>query len=138
MRCRAWNAGAGQWEGGGEDDFDALHRSWWGKDDFVEGGAVVLLRLLGLGGQPESNLWARYGRVARIGGRAAERGVVILRLREERARDWCAHEQVHVELVRDFRGVLAAVNHAWKDQIACMDDRAQGALGDMLGRARLK
>ena len=109
MRCRAWNAGAGQWEGGDEDDFDALHRSWWGKDDFVEGGAVVLLRLLGLGGQPESNLWARYGRVARIGGRAAERGVVILRLREERARDWCAHEQVHVELVRDFRGVLAAV-----------------------------
>ena len=65
----------GRWEGGDEDDFEALHRSWWGRDDFVEGGSVVLLRPLGLGGQPESNLWVRYGRVAeRAGG--ARRSVV--------------------------------------------------------------
>ena len=139
MRCRAWNAGVGRWEGGDEDDFEALHRSWWCRDDFVDGGSVVLLRSLGLGGQPESNLWVRYGRVAeRAGGRAGERGVVILRLREERARDWCAHEQVHVELVRDFRGVLSAVSHAWKQRIACLESKVQGVLGEMLGRAHVE
>ena len=62
--------------------------------------------------------------------------MVILRLREERARDWCAHEQVHVELVRDLRVVLSAVSRAVR--IACVGARVQGVLGDMLGRAHVE
>ena len=138
MRCRVWNAGAGQWEGGDEDDFEALHRSSWGRDDFVDGGSVVLLRPFGLGGQPESKLWARYGRVVRAVWRAAERDVVIVRLQEERARDWCAHEEVHVELSRDFRSVLSVVSRVWKDRMACLEATVRGVLGDMLGRAHVQ
>ena len=134
MRCRAWNEEAEQWEGGDEDDFDALHRMRWSREDFVEGSAVMLLRPLGLGGEPGSKLWARYGRVAALTrGQAEERGVVILRLREERSREWCAHEQVHVAFLDRLFRPMSAVCIAWRDWVACLAGSVYDVLGRMLG-----
>ena len=113
MRCRVRNRDTGKWEGGDADDFEALHRIWRGKEDFAEGGAVVLLRPSGEGGdEPGENLWARYGRVARAGGHEEERGAVILRVREEQSQDWCAHEQVHVRFWEESPGHQA--NARWR------------------------
>ena len=133
MRCRVWNEGIGIWEGD-EDDFLALHGSWWSRGDFVEGGAVVLLRPLGLAGVPGSGLWARYGRVAeRAGGRQEERGTVIVRLREEKSRGWCAHEQVHVAFSGERFRAASATSRVWRSWLTDLDTCVYGVLGRMLG-----
>ena len=77
MRCRVWKEESRRWEGD-EDDFDALHQTWWGRNAYVEGGAVIMLRRLGEGGEPGAGLWARYGRVAE-GVREDDGGVLHLR-----------------------------------------------------------
>ena len=110
MRCRVWKEESRQWEGD-EDDFDALHQTWWGRNAYVEGGAVIMLRRLGEGGEPGAGLWARYGRVAESV-REDVHGVVI-HLREERSREWCAHEQVHVDLRDRQFGALFAGSKNW-------------------------
>ena len=129
MRCRVWKEESRQWEGD-EDDFDALHQTWWGRNAYVEGGAVIMLRRLGEGGEPGAGLWARYGRVAEG---VREDDGVVLHLREERLRGWCAHEQVHVEFRGRQVGALFAVSKAWRSPRLRLGEAGYNALVRMLG-----
>ena len=144
MRCRTWNEVAQEWEGGDEDGFAALHRTWWSRDDYVAGGGVVVLRPLGLGGHPMGNLWARYGRVNEHV--REQRNVVSVHVREERPREWCSHEQVHVAFFDNRFRAFSWVNRAGRAFCGVelsqrfsrgwlfADDGIYGVIGRMLGR----